>query len=99
MTRARFVTLVSSHTSQPDEVKEAAMSYLCLLSGLITPPAESAASSESKLRTITTFKWTNSMGGKTPSVHADAEFEVISVLVNLALWYTKHAARVSASDR
>lgn len=65
----------------------------------MTPPAEAAASSESKLRTLTTFKWTNSMGGKLPSIQADAQFEIISVLVNLALWFTKHAARVSANER
>eukprot|EP00800_Vazella_pourtalesii_P015744 TRINITY_DN4320_c0_g1_i2.p1 TRINITY_DN4320_c0_g1~~TRINITY_DN4320_c0_g1_i2.p1 ORF type:complete len:448 (-),score=112.50 TRINITY_DN4320_c0_g1_i2:38-1318(-) len=98
VTRARYVTLVSNHTSQADEVKEAALNYLSLLAGLVTPPAEAAASSESKLRTLTTFKWTNSMGGKLPSIQADAQFEIISVLVNLALWFTKHAARVSANE-
>ena len=33
VTRARYVTLVSSHTSQADEVKEAALNYLSLLAG------------------------------------------------------------------
>ena len=99
VTRSRFVTLVSNHTSPAEEVKESALAYLSFLRGLISPPAEAAASSESKLRTVTTFKWTNSMGGKTPSVQADAQFEVISILVNLALWYTKYAARLSANER
>ena len=35
VTRARYVTLVSNHTSQADEVKEAALNYLSLLAGTV----------------------------------------------------------------
>ena len=33
------------------------------------------------------------------SVQTDAWFEVISVVMDLAIWHTKHAAQKASSDR
>ena len=33
------------------------------------------------------------------SIQTDAWFEVISVVMQMAIWHTKHAANIAASDR
>ena len=32
------------------------------------------------------------------SIQTDAWFEVISIIMNMAIWHTKHAANIAASD-
>ncbi|XP_071835204.1 BRO1 domain-containing protein BROX-like [Apostichopus japonicus] len=51
---------------------------------------------DSKLRNALKITWTNSLTSKTVNQH-DFVFELISILFNTALWYTKHAAKVAAS--
>lgn len=63
--RAHFLELVSRATSGVDEVTVAFTEYVSLLRGLVHAPVE--AGGESKLRHLTTFKWTNSLGGRTPT--------------------------------
>nr|CAB3226256.1 BRO1 domain-containing protein BROX-like [Phallusia mammillata] len=49
------------------------------------------------LKTFFKFKWTQTLFvGKPPLVEDDAEFDFINMGVNIALWYTKHAAKLSA---
>lgn len=33
------------------------------------------------------------------SIQTDAWFEVISIVMQMAIWHTKHAANIAASDR
>ena len=60
--RAHLLELVSRDTSAVDEVTVAFTEYLGLLRGLVEAPQ----GGEGKLRTLVTFKWTNSLGGRTP---------------------------------
>lgn len=60
--RTHFLDLVNNAGSAVDEVTVAFTEYLGLLWGLVEAPQ----GGESKLRTLTTFKWTNSLGGRTP---------------------------------
>lgn len=57
--------LVSKGSSGVDEVTVAFTEYVSLLRGLVDAPVE--AGGESKLRNLVTFKWTNSLGGRTPT--------------------------------
>ncbi|PAA53854.1 hypothetical protein BOX15_Mlig023520g1, partial [Macrostomum lignano] len=80
-------------------VEEAANQYLSLLVGFIHGPETGTDSS--KIRHALKFKWTDSLQlkGEQPAFQADAQFELICMLTNLALWYTKHAAKLSASEK
>ena len=60
--RTHFLDLISKQTTGVDEMTVAFTEYLGLLRGLIDAPE----GGESKLRTMTTFKWTNTLGGRTP---------------------------------
>ncbi|XP_014669776.1 PREDICTED: BRO1 domain-containing protein BROX-like [Priapulus caudatus] len=70
--------------------------YLSLLEGFIT--ASDGAGGESKLRYAVNFKWTNSMLGLSVVEQQDAIFDFCCILVNIGLWYTKHAAVVAGKD-
>lgn len=94
--RAHFMELVSRATTSVDEMTVAFTEYLSLLRGLVDAPVE--AGGESKLRGLTTFKWTNTLGGRTPTLQTDAWFEVVSVVMQMAIWHTKHAATIATSD-
>ncbi|KAG5441670.1 BRO1 domain-containing protein brox [Clonorchis sinensis] len=63
------------------------------------PPSEGPVASN-KLRNMVMFKWSNSAEPKnaSPIMEPDALFEVCSMLYNVALWLTKHAAKLSAKD-
>lgn len=60
--RTHFLNLVNNAGSEVDEVTVAFTEYLGLVRGLVEAPP----GGESKLRTLTTFKWTNSLLGRTP---------------------------------
>ena len=62
VSRTHFLDLVNNAGSGVDEVTVAFMQYLGLVRGLVEAPQ----GGESKLRTLTTFKWTNSLQGRTP---------------------------------
>lgn len=62
ISRTHFLDLVKNAGSEVDEVTVAFTEYLGLVRGLVEAPQ----GGESKLRTLTTFKWTNSLQGRTP---------------------------------
>lgn len=57
-----MLDLLSNASNGVDEVTVAFTEYLGLLRGLVDAPQ----GGESKLRTTVMFKWTNSLGGRTP---------------------------------
>ena len=63
--RTHFLELVNKVDSSVDEVTVAFTEYLSLLRGLVDAPTDTGG--ESKLRGITTFKWTNTLGGRIPT--------------------------------
>ena len=63
--RSHFLELVSRATSSVDDVTVAFTEYVSLLRGLVDAPTETGG--ESKLRGLTTFRWTNTLGGRTPT--------------------------------
>ncbi|TGZ63799.1 hypothetical protein CRM22_006694 [Opisthorchis felineus] len=77
--------------------------YISLLMGFIEPPSNEESEdpvASNKLRSMVMFKWSNSAEPKnaSPIMEPDALFEVCSMLYNVALWLTKHAAKLSAKD-
>lgn len=60
--RSCFQDLVSKHSSDVDEVTVAFTEYVGLLRGLVDAPE----GGESKLRGLTSFKWTSTCLGRTP---------------------------------
>ncbi|XP_033729166.1 BRO1 domain-containing protein BROX-like [Pecten maximus] len=63
--------------------------------GLTQPFGEEG---ENKLRKAIKYKWTNTLLGNTPMEQFDAVFEAASMAINIALWYTKHAAKLAAKE-
>lgn len=56
-------------------------------------------SEENKLRYTFRFKWSDSLvlDGK-PVVHQDAQFDICSILMEIAIWLTKYGSRVAAKS-
>lgn len=52
---------------------------------------------DSTLRNAFKIKWSNSLGGKNMEMK-DMVFEHVNMLCNVALWYTKHAAKLAGSQ-
>nr|XP_039258736.1 BRO1 domain-containing protein BROX-like [Styela clava] len=51
---------------------------------------------DQKLKTFFRFKWSQSLWiSRPPVVQEDAEYELVNMGVNVGIWYTKHAARIS----
>ena len=61
-TRQRLLELISNPASGVDDVTVVFTEYLGLVRGLVDSPV----GGDSKLRTLTPFKWTNSLGGRVP---------------------------------
>ncbi|KAL5008433.1 hypothetical protein ScPMuIL_014014 [Solemya velum] len=95
-TRNRLLELLTDPTHDRSIIDKAMSDYMSLLQGLIMPMADGEA--ENKLRRTIPFKWTNTLLGNTPVEKFDSIFECASMAVNVALWYTKHAAKIAAKD-
>lgn len=89
--------LLSAPSESIANVVTAYSSYISLLQGLLLASDERGG--ESKLRFFFTFRWSNSVIPDGSVEQQDAMFELIHMSVNLALWYMKHAAFVSAKDK
>ncbi|CAL8102802.1 unnamed protein product [Calicophoron daubneyi] len=97
--RAELLKLICDPAVDPKAVLTRLQVYISLLAGFVTPP-EGSGESESKLRSTVPFKWTDSVLPKhtQPLMVYDAQFEVCSMLFSVALWLTKHAAKVASSE-
>ncbi|XP_068088971.1 BRO1 domain-containing protein BROX [Hyperolius riggenbachi] len=95
-TRARMLELFSDVTCTPDMMKSASDAYFSLLLGFIN--ALDGGTQDNKLRFIQNFKWTDTLQGNVASSQQDAEFELISMAFNVALWYTKYASRLAGKE-
>ncbi|UJR26125.1 hypothetical protein I4U23_007471 [Adineta vaga] len=71
--------------------------YISFLTGFITAP--DGVSDDSKLRYTTKFYWSDSLT-KTETITdiQDAQFEICCMTLNMAMWYTKHAAYVASKS-
>lgn len=94
LARSKLLNYLTDPSNDSKSIQQAAEFYLSLLHGLVDVPA--SGSGDSKLRKLVMFKWTNSICGNTPTCAADSVFEVTSICINVAIWYTKFAAKVAS---
>ncbi|CAH8435203.1 unnamed protein product [Heterobilharzia americana] len=95
--RVELLKLVSDPSAPCELVLTALNRYLPLLMGFVLPVDNSTP--YSKLRGLVYTKWCDSIKPKgEPIARYDSMFELYSVLFNVALWYTKHAAKVASSE-
>uniref|UniRef100_T1IPS0 BRO1 domain-containing protein n=1 Tax=Strigamia maritima TaxID=126957 RepID=T1IPS0_STRMM len=95
-TRSRLLTLIADANHEVHAIETAANAYFSFLQGFLVAIDEQGG--ESKLRHSIRFRWTNSLLGNTPESHHDAVFELICMSYNIALWYSKHAAKLAGKD-
>ncbi|XP_070578223.1 BRO1 domain-containing protein BROX-like [Ptychodera flava] len=93
--RSKLLDIVSNPNIAVSSLKSAVENYFSLLQGFQQACDEKGG--ESKLRYSVNFKWTNSLKGYEPSAQQDVVFEMCHMLVNIGLWYTKHAAMLAGS--
>ena len=91
--RDSLLKLLTDPSSSLESVHSIFTIYTSLLLGFLNEPS---SGSESKLRYSIKPKWTQSLGSSYTYEEQDATFEMISNLVNMALWLSKHAAYVAA---
>ncbi|KAK2193286.1 hypothetical protein NP493_16g10019 [Ridgeia piscesae] len=96
-TRGQLLLLLSDPNNSTEAVKQATDNYGALLHGVIVSPDQQNPG-ESKLRYGLQFRWTNTLGGNKALDRHDAVFEQVSMLMNVALWYTKHAAKLAGDE-
>ncbi|XP_025105423.1 LOW QUALITY PROTEIN: BRO1 domain-containing protein BROX-like [Pomacea canaliculata] len=88
------------HLTDPNHTVETmektANEYFSLLQGLYMEI--DSKEPENKLRKVLAFRWTNTLLGNNAVEARDAVFEHVSMAINVALWYTKHAAKLAAKD-
>lgn len=88
------------HLTDPNHtvetIEKISNDYFALLQGMYQQidPNES----ENKLRKMLGFKWTHTLIGTNAVEAHDAVYEHVSMAINVALWYTKHAAKLAAKD-
>ncbi|XP_062502236.1 BRO1 domain-containing protein BROX-like [Corticium candelabrum] len=94
--RRKLLELIRTPESELADVTTFTTEYLSTLRGIIQGSVEESGREEG-VRHLVVFRWTNTVQGKKVSELMDAQFELVSVLVNVALWHMKHAAHLAAN--
>ncbi|KAL3872657.1 hypothetical protein ACJMK2_035872 [Sinanodonta woodiana] len=95
--RNKLLELLTDPNHERSVMEKVSVDFFSLLLGLIQPFEQEE--SENKLRRAIKFKWTNTLLGNSPMEQQDTVFECASMLINLALWHTKHAAKLAAQEQ
>nr|AEE63624.1 unknown [Dendroctonus ponderosae] len=101
--RSNFLDKLRSAANEPQEIESEFQQYLALFYGFVFDIPENGNTSDnisnSKLRYFERFVWSNSMLNINETIDvADSWFEVLSICVNVALWYMKRGAWISSKD-
>jgi len=100
MTRNKLIDIVKDPNLEVETLETAMQQYFSLLLGLIYPPkGVTDSGGDSKLRYAFTFRWNDSLQSydQEPTKCDDALFEALNMLINVALWFTKHAAKIAGA--
>uniref|UniRef100_A0A7E4V6Q0 BRO1 domain-containing protein n=1 Tax=Panagrellus redivivus TaxID=6233 RepID=A0A7E4V6Q0_PANRE len=95
--RDKFLRHLESASSDLEQVEVEFNQYLGLFYGFVFDPSNPNAA-DSKLRNLIRPIWGNSMIEREGIELSDAWFEALNIIYNMAIWYMKHAAWVSAKD-
>lgn len=93
--RLNLLQLLSDPSNSLENGQTLFDTYISLLLGFLNDQSGKTFG-DSKLRYTIKPKWTQSLGSQYTFDEQDATFEMISMIVNYALWLTKHAAYVAA---
>lgn len=95
--RLELLQSLCNPTLEPATIRDMLDRYISLLSGFITGP--DGTTDDSKLRYTTKFYWSDSLTKIDIITDVqDAQFEICSMTMNVAMWYTKHAAYVASKS-
>jgi len=100
MSRNKLLDIVKDPNLEVETLETGIQQYFSLLLGLIEPPkGVHETSGDSKLRYAITFRWNDSLQAydQEPTNCDDALFEALNMCINIALWYTKHAAKIAGA--
>ncbi|CAG0914263.1 unnamed protein product [Notodromas monacha] len=95
--RSALLNLLPDPNESCSAIEGALRKYLELFVGFIEMPDQDYGLGD-KLRWSLRFRWTNSMLGSAPEARNDAMFEAASIILNVAMWYMKCAARIAAKE-
>ncbi|GAB1609744.1 BRO1 domain-containing protein BROX-like [Argonauta hians] len=95
MTRNNLLELLTDPGHDKTTIVKAYTEYFGFLQGLYQA---SEGQTQNKLRNAIFFKWTNTILGKVPGVQKDTIYEHASMMVNVGLWFTKHAAKLASRE-
>ncbi|CAF0840277.1 unnamed protein product [Rotaria sordida] len=95
--RLELLKLLCDPTLETSNIRDTFDQYMSLLTGFVISP--DGSSDDSKLRYTTKFYWSDSLT-KTDIITdvQDAQFEICCMTMNVAMWYTKHAAYVASKS-
>lgn len=94
--RTYLLDVITDPNQDVATMDSASNGYLSLLHGFIS--TVDGSEGESKLRYAIKFKWTNSLLGNSVLVQQDSVYELCCMMINVALWYTKHASTIAGKD-
>ncbi|KAK2162932.1 hypothetical protein LSH36_89g03014 [Paralvinella palmiformis] len=95
--RGNLLEVISNPNRDVETLTKTLSSYISLQHGFINSLDETNPG-DSKLRHAVRFRWTNTLLGNTPTEQYDFIFDQTCMLFNVALWYTKHAAKVAGKE-
>ncbi|KAL8620011.1 hypothetical protein ACOMHN_015293 [Nucella lapillus] len=94
--RTKLLEMLTDPNHSVEAMERTANEYFALIQGLYQQVDPNEA--ENKLRKVIGFKWSSTLTGPTAVEAHDAVYEHVSMAVNLALWYTKHSAKMAAKE-
>ncbi|CAF0957061.1 unnamed protein product [Brachionus calyciflorus] len=95
LTRLNLLDLHSNPANTLEKVQNEFNTYISLLLGFVNDYSGQKPG-DSKLRFSIKSKWTQSLGSYFVHEEQDAVYEMASIIINNALWLTKHAAYIAA---
>ncbi|XP_026286192.1 BRO1 domain-containing protein BROX isoform X1 [Frankliniella occidentalis] len=95
-TRYKLLDMLPDPRGSGVAMEQALTAYIAVLQGMLEAPDGSGA--PSKLRHALLFKWSHSLLGTTPQIQQDAVFEAANIIVNVAIWFMKHASTLCVKD-
>lgn len=93
--RQNLLQLMTDPANKLDAVQALFNTYVSLLLGFVNDPSGKSFG-DSKLRHSIKPKWSQSLGSSWTYEEQDSVFEMLSIIINMAIWLTKHAAYVAA---
>ncbi|CAI4223654.1 unnamed protein product [Auanema sp. JU1783] len=96
MRREKLLPFFKSAANDYNEVTKEFDEYMALFQGFMTDVTDD--SKESKIAPLLRMKWGHTMLVGVGTEYSNAWFEALNLVVNMAVWLTKHAAWLAGKD-